>query len=137
MIDLARAMPKSLDKLSKIRGLPRPTVEQYGETIVALVTRGASAPTAGVQTLRGHEPTPTERFAADALWAAAQAICLNQSIDPAAVTSRQEIGELHRHLAAGTDPGELRLMRTWRREALGEPLLAFWNDRKPVSLTRA
>jgi ribonuclease D len=136
LIDLARAMPRTADKLAKIRGLPRPTLEQHGETITSLVTRGAAAPTAGVQSLRGHEPTPGERFAADALWAAAQAICLNQSIDPAAVTSRGEIGELHRHLANGSEASDLRVMRGWRREAVGGPLLGFWNERKPVTLAR-
>jgi len=39
------------------------------------------------------------------------------------VTSRQEIGEFHRTLTKRGDVEESSLMKGWRRQALGEPLL--------------
>lgn len=134
LVDLCRGLPKRLDQLHKVRGLPRPVIESEGESILALVQRGASASTEGVELLRGHEPTASQRFMTDALWAAAQAICISQSIDPAAVTSRQEVSDLHRHLIDQTDPSDLRLMKTWRRDLLGAPLVEVYEGKTTPSL---
>ncbi len=134
LVDLCRNYPKKTEQLGKIRGMPRPVIEQQGETILALIARGASASTDGVELLRGVEPTPTERFIADALWTAAQAICIGQSIDPAIVTSRSEVGQLHRHLIDQSDFADLRLMKTWRKEALGDKLIDVYNG-KSVSIS--
>jgi ribonuclease D len=128
-------MPKKPDQFSRIRGLPRPVIDRHGDTILALIARGAAKSTDGVESLRGHEPTPSQRFAADALWAAAQTICLSQSIDPAVVTSRNEIGELHRHLMAGTDPTDMRVMTGWRRAALGEKLTSVYRGESTASIS--
>ena len=135
LIDICRTLPKRTDGLSKIRGLPYPTVNADGDTILALIQRGLAKPTDGVETLRGTEPTPSQKFAADTLWTAAQAICHNQSIDPAAVTSRQEIGELHRNLITNEPVAAMRVMKGWRGKALGERLVESWREHASVSVT--
>jgi hypothetical protein len=50
-------------------------------------------------------------------------LAAGNSIDPSLVTSRQEIGELARGLSAGKDVSHLRLMKGWRRRAVGEELI--------------
>ena len=72
---------------------------------------------------RPPEESPTERFRADALWAVCQSICAGKAIDASLVSSRQEIGELLRKLAAGKDLARLRLMTGWRRDAVGDLLM--------------
>ncbi len=134
MIDLCRNLPKKLDQLNRIKGLPRPVISDEGESICALVVRGLAAPTEGVESLRSHEPTPSQKFAADVLWTATQALCHSQSIDPAVVTSRQAIGELHRALVNGESFDDLRLMTGWRREAVGDRLVAMWREGESVSV---
>lgn len=135
LIDLARNMPKKAEQFSRIRNLPRPIIESAGRDILALIERGAQASIEGMDTTRTPEPTPSQRFFADALWATAQAICIGQSIDPAVVTSAKEITHLHRHLIDGTDPSDLRLMRTWRRDALGDRLVQVFRDRSSVNVS--
>ncbi len=134
LIDLSRNMPKKPDQFSRIRSLPRPVIEEHGQALLALIARGAAASTDGVEVLRGVEPTPSERFFADALWTTAQAICIGQSIDPAVVTSAKEISLLHRHLIDDTDPSDLRVMKSWRRNALGEKLVQVYRDRTSVDI---
>ncbi len=135
LVELCRSFPKKPEQLNRVRGLPNPVIAEHGEAILGLVATGIAAPTEGVDLLRGVEPTPSERFTADAMWAAAQAICISQSIDPAVVTSRQEIGHFHRHLIDGTDPSELRLAQSWRREALCDRLIDIYRNKTPVNLT--
>jgi len=133
MIALARNPAKDVTKLSRIRGLPRPVEAAHGADIVAAILRGLSTPPTKLPAVR-PEPTPTERFRADALWAATQCLCIGQSLDPALVASRQEIGDLYRHLIRGTKEIRLPLMKGWRREAVGDPLCQLVRERKSVSL---
>ncbi|MGN6504422.1 MAG: ribonuclease D [Tepidisphaeraceae bacterium] len=137
LIDLCRNAPKRPDQLQRIRGMPRPVIDHDGEALLALIARGMSESAEGVAVLRGAEPTPAERFAADTLWTAAQVICQSQSIDPAAVTSRQEIGELYRCLNGNGSFEDLRLMKTWRRAALGDVLVQRWRESGQVALQLA
>ena len=60
---------------------------------------------------------------AEALWAASQALCAGQALDPALVTNRSEIVEMDRRLALNEPVDDLHLMKGWRRNALGQALL--------------
>jgi ribonuclease D len=119
LLDMSRSPVKSVEKLDKVRGLPRPVEHEDGPEIVAATLRGLAVPTSNLPASRTVEPSPAERFRVDSLWAAAQVICAGQSIDAALVTSRNEIGEFYR---AMTNGGDVASLQGWRREALGEPL---------------
>lgn len=123
LLDLSRSPVKTVERLDRVRGLPRPVEKTHGRMIVEATLRGLSTPAPDLPAGRDVEPTPTERFRSDALWAAAQVLCVGRSIDPALVLSRQDCGELYRALASGADVGGLRVMRGWRRDALGQNLL--------------
>jgi ribonuclease D len=135
LVDLVRNRPKTPEQLNRIRNLPRPVVERHGAKLMALIAEGLAKPYEGEAPERTAEPTVEQKFAADVLWTAAQAICQSQSIDPAAVTSRQEIGELYRALSEEKSPDDLRLMTGWRREALGAKLVDLWKTKQPISFS--
>ncbi len=127
LLDLSRSPIKSVEKLGKVRGLPRPVEHEDGADIVAATLRGVATPTKNLPASRTVEPSPPERFRVDSLWAAAQVMCSGRSIDASLVTSRNEIGDVYRALTNGGGSGDgdvesLRLFQGWRREALGEPL---------------
>jgi ribonuclease D len=123
LLDLARQPVKAVEKLERVRGLPRPVEQAHGAEIVAATARGLATPSENLPQVNNIEPTPQQRFRADALWAAMQCLCAGRSIDPALVTSRQEIGELYRVLSSEGKPGETGLLTGWRREAVGQALL--------------
>jgi hypothetical protein len=50
-------------------------------------------------------------------------MCASRSIDPALAASRQEIGEFFRRAITNESTDDLPLMKGWRREVLGQPLL--------------
>ncbi len=123
LIDLARSPIDSVEKLSRVRGLPRPVEQANGAALVEAMRRAAALNETELPTPRHVEESPTEHFHADALWAATQCLCIGQSIDPALLTSRQEIGEFYRAVAAAVSVDDLRIMRGWRRQAVGQRLL--------------
>jgi len=134
LIDLARSPVRSFDKLSRVRGLPRPVEAKHGTTIVEATLRALSLPHDKMPSAKSIEPSPSERFRADALWAAAQTISAGKSVDPALVTNRQEIGEFYRAVTTGGPVDQLHLMTGWRREALGEPLMQLIAGKGKVQL---
>jgi ribonuclease D len=125
---------KAVEKLDRVRGLPRPVEKEHGAAIVEATLRALAAPSPKLPFARDDEPTPQERFRSDAFWAAAQTICAGRGVDTAVVTSRQECGELYRLLASGGDPSQSRLMTGWRREALGDALVELFRGGKQFQL---
>jgi ribonuclease D len=134
LADLAKNPVKSADKLSRVRGLPRPVEHEYGNEIVEATSRAMSMPAPNLPSAREPEPTATEKFRSDALFAAAQCICAGLSLDPSLVASRQDVGEFYRHVT-GDGAGEPPLLlRGWRREAVGEMLTEFLAGKRKVGL---
>ncbi len=135
LVDMSRQPNKSIDKLARVRGLPRPVEAQHGAAIVEATLRALALPASHRPAARDIEPTPTQRFGADSLFAAASVLCAGRSIDPALVTSRQEVGELFRALEAGGDLPDLRLLRGWRRQACGQQLVDLFRGSGKLQLT--
>jgi len=123
LIDLARSPVKSVEKLERVRGLPRPVEQAHGAAIVAATRAGLNAPAADMPEPRAVEESPSDKHRADALWALVQCICIGKSVDPDLVTSRAEVARWYRSLADGSNGEDFRLMTDWRREAVGELLL--------------
>jgi ribonuclease D len=133
LMDMSRDPMESVADLTRVKGLPRPVEDKYGEAILAATNKAKSLPAGDHPSIAIHEPSPEEKFRADSLFYAMQTICAGQQIDPNLVTSRQEIGELYRLLSAAKDPGKLRVLRGWRREAVGQKLLDIHAGRADFS----
>jgi len=123
LLDLARSPVKSVEKLGRVKGLPRPVEQEHGAEIVAATAAALELPAEKLPAVRDFEPTPKQRFGADALWSAVQCLCAGRKIDPNLVSSRQEIGELYRSEAGSSDSSEAHLLQDWRREAIGNTVL--------------
>jgi ribonuclease D len=134
MLDLARNPVKSVEKLERVRGLPRPVEQTHGAEIVAVTARGLATPVEDLPEQRDVEPTPQQRFRADALFAAFLCLCSGQSIDPGLVASRQEVGELFRAVSAGEPVGQLSILTGWRGQAAGQAMIDLLNGKLSMQL---
>ncbi len=134
---IAKLAPVKPDHLERVRGLPRPVREQEGERIVQAVLAGKSA-AVPASVSRAPEASPRVRFLADSAWALAQVLAAARGIDAAAVTSRQDVGELLATLIdQGPEAEPLQaspLLTGWRRDALGEALLNALTKAEPLHL---
>ncbi|MDP9175011.1 MAG: HRDC domain-containing protein [Planctomycetota bacterium] len=134
LLDLARAPVDSVEGLARVRGLPRPAETAHGAQLIAAIARGKNLPADQLPEIRSHEPTPQEKFRADALCFTAQSLCAGRQIDPNLATSRQEIGELYRQASSDNVDPELRILRGWRRSAVGEHILGLLKEEVELSL---
>ncbi len=134
LLEMSRNPNREKERLSRVRGLPRPIEEHYGDAIVDATLRALALPPTQMPQQHHHEPSASERFRAESVWAAAQAICTGQGIDPALATNRAEIVELDRKLSAKRPLEDHRLLAGWRHEALGQPLLDLLAGKKRFDL---
>jgi ribonuclease D len=134
LLDMSRSPIKSVDRLARVRGLPRPVESAHGATIVQLTAEAMALPAPDLPMAKEVEALPSEKFRGDCLWAATQAICAGQGIDPALAASRQDLTDFWNALKTGTTPADHRLMSGWRREALGQPLVDLFNGKKGYEL---
>ena len=144
LIDLARTPVRSVDKLARVKGLPRPVEIDFGEEIVAAIEHAFALPENSLPVPRETEQTPPEKFRTDAIWAIAQALCAGRGIDMAVIGSRQEMNDLYLQLVSGSPKASAsRLLQGWRAQALGDALKALlasecqanlsWRSGHPVS----
>ncbi len=123
LLAMAKSPIKSIGELDRIRGLPRQVETEYGPQIVAATARALVLPVEQCPEATHYEPSPREKFRADALFYAAQCLCGGLQIDPGLVTSRQEVGELHRRELAGQPMDGMRILTGWRGRLVGNWLL--------------
>jgi ribonuclease D len=134
LLDMARSPIKSIDRLVRVKGLPRPVEAAHGANIVEATMRGLATPPAQRPVAKNVEATPSERFGAEALYAAAAVLCAAQSIDPALVTSRQEVVDLHHALITDDSQADLGLLKGWRAAACGQQLLDLFAGKGQINL---
>lgn len=136
LIDLARNPVKSVEKLDRVRGLPRPVEAQWGERIVQLTADALALPPDKMPNQHDTEQSPAEKFRTDSLWAVAQALCAGQCVDVAVATNRQEINEFYHQLTGPKhSSAPHRLLTGWRKEALGETMLQLVRGNARIELT--
>src|SRR5439155_8810558 len=71
LLDMARSPVKTVEKLERVRGLPRPVEAQHGREIVEATLRAIATPHDRLPQQQTFEPSPTERFRADAMFTVA------------------------------------------------------------------
>jgi ribonuclease D len=134
LLAMARSPVDAVEDLKRVRGLPRPVEAKYGADIVQATQSAKALPPDQWPNVLAYEPAPEDKFRADALFYAAQCLCAGQGIDPNLFTSRQEIGELYRLYRCGANPEDLRILRGWRRQAVGQRLLDHLRGQTPITL---
>jgi ribonuclease D len=134
LVDMARWPVENVEDLNRVKGLPRPLEAKYGSQMVEATLSAKKMPQEKWPSLATYEPGPEEKFRADSLFIAAQSLAAAQGIDPALVMSRQEIGEFYRVWAGRQVPENSRILRGWRRKAVGERLLELLHGNAQINL---
>jgi len=133
LVDLARNTPRTVDKLDRVRGLPRPVEEEHGHAIIDAISRGMEQPAEKWPTVKDTEQSPADRFRCDSLWALTQCLASSRSIDPNLLSSRQEIADVYRHLTNNNSEPP-RLLTGWRNAAVGQTLRSMMAGTAQVNL---
>lgn len=125
LADLSREPVTSVEKLGRVRGLPKPVEQQYGRQIVEATQRALALPREEWPVITIHEETPVQRYAINSLAGLVDAHCMARSIDPTLVCNRQGVADFYLKTTRGKSTERCQLGKGWRKELMGELLGGF------------
>ena len=131
LVELARQAPTRPDRLGEVRGMPAAMQHRRAGELLAAIERGSR-----------REPPPTPPSApppaaedstvAGLLAAVLRQRCAQASIGSQLVANQDELVRLAAAVRRDQDPSSLRVMSGWRRELVGDELLALAGGHRAV-----
>ena len=126
LVSLAGRPVETVEELRHVRGLTPGTVDRHAKAILAAIRAGRSCPPErwpeAPQRARRKGPPPG---LGALLRAAVQAVAEGEDIAPEIIASGREIDALAAYAVEDGSPEGLAVSRGWRRELVGETLLAI------------
>jgi ribonuclease D len=123
LVALARRGPVSRRDLLEIQGLGAGAVRKWADAILETVARAQRLPPEEIWPRAGR-PTAEQKARIDRLMDVARTRAEDLGIAPAIIATRREVEQL------ANGERDLDLLRGWRREAVGEALLAALTDQR-------
>ena len=132
LIELARRAPSNRAGLEHIRGLPAQTLHRRGDSLLEAIARGRERPAPP------PPPEPPGRDPADApLVSLAQALVRHRSVEAGVavelIATQSELSTLVTTLRRGENGDHVRVVNGWRRQLVGEELIALVAGRLALS----
>jgi len=130
LLEIARRTPRTLQELSRIRGVESAFVRNNGEALLYRVRQGLEAPREQwpVEKSRPDKLSSDEEAALDILGGALRLIAEKADLSPQVIASRKDLAALLK----GDE--QARLLKGWRREVAGEPLQKLLQGEYCISL---
>ncbi|MGC8560272.1 MAG: ribonuclease D [Phycisphaerae bacterium] len=134
--DVAKMMPRSMAQLSWIEGISEQELHSYGPFMLDLIQKVRESPRDQLpESLQEPRDSLECSRYIERVWAAAQVICLGQSVTTGLVTSQTAIADWAARKMAGENLDTHELMRGWRRECLGKPLEEMVEGRSQLTIS--
>jgi ribonuclease D len=127
LLDLSRRQPKTVDDLTRLRGMPDGVVQKHGGALLSAIAEAANA-TAPDVLREGPRLASNQQPLLELLQALVHAISEEQAISPAALTGRRELEKLI------LGERDLPVLQGWRREAAGQSLLDLLEGRLAIQI---
>jgi len=115
---LATLAPDSLAELAEVRSLPPATFRKRGDELLELLRSARTSAPAAAAPLAPQRPTPEQTRRIGQLQQCVRDVAASLEISPEVLATRRDVEGMV--LGKRTDSA---LLRGWRREVIGEPLL--------------
>ena len=127
LIELARTQPTQRGKLNSMRGLHANEAQRSGKALLKVIEVGLAIPEEDYPVLkRGRAVNKDMELSAAFVQAFLKVYCAQVSIDSSLIASAGEVEALvHDHLKGCLEDQSFRMLRGWRRELIGDSVLAF------------
>lgn len=116
--EIADALPNEAKQLHAIKFVPRPVVEQHGQSLIDAVAAAIEGPYPKKSKAPNYD-RDEHRACVNALWDRIAEHCAQRSIAPSVVTSKRELGTLLAAALEARKAPELAVNTGWRKELLG------------------
>jgi ribonuclease D len=134
LIEVAKRRPSEIRQLEQIRGINEPTLRRRGRAILEAVERGRSRPPIPVE---GERPAQPEALDAPVI-ALAEALvrtrALEEELAYELIAARADLQRIVLAMRDGSPPPQVRTLQGWRRQVVGDELLALLDGRRSLTV---
>ncbi len=125
LVEIAKRRPKSAERLTQIRGLHEGTLRRRGAEIIAAVERGREQPPIPSGYERPAQPAPEDAPLIALAEALVRTRALENDLAYELMAARADLQRIVLAVRDGTELPEVRTLQGWRRELIGDELLAL------------
>jgi len=136
LVELAKRAPRSADALEQVRGVNPGSLRRRGGDLLATIARGAAQPPIPVDIER-HEPsTPFDGPQIALAEALVRARALEAGLAYELVAARADLAAVVACVRVGAPEPDVRTLSGWRRELVGEELIAMLRGERSLAVGR-
>ncbi len=125
LVEIAKRRPTSVEALEHIRGVNPGSVRRGGAELLAAVERGAASPPIPVEAERRDAAVALDAPQVALAEALVRARALDSGLAYELIAARADLAAIVAGVRLGREPQALRTLTGWRRELVGEELLAL------------
>jgi ribonuclease D len=125
LVEIAKRRPTSVDRLTQIRGLHEGTLRRRGADIVSAVERGRERPPIPSGYERPASPEPEDAPLIALAEALVRARAQEHDLAYELLAARADLQRIVLAVRDEQPPPEVRTLKGWRRELIGDELLAL------------
>jgi len=134
LIEVAKRRPSQMAQLEQIRGLNEQTLRRRGRAILEAVERGRSRPPIPVV---GDRPSQPDALDAPVI-ALAEALVRTRALEGELayelIAARADLQRIVLAMRDGNPPPDVRTLRGWRRQVVGDELLELLDGRRSLTV---
>ena len=134
LVELAKRAPRTPEQLDQIRGVNPGSLRRRGADLLATIARGATLPPIPVEVER-HEPsTPLDGPQIALAEAFVRARALEAGLAYELIAARADLSAIVSCVRVGHREPDVRTLTGWRRELVGDELLALLRGERSVAV---
>lgn len=134
LVEIARRKPKSMERLSQIRGLHEGILRRRGPAILEAVARGREQPPIPSTSERGTPPSAQDAPLIVLCEALVRARALESGLAYELLATRADLQAIVTAARTASDEPPARPLRGWRRDLVGDELLALLRGERELSV---
>lgn len=134
LVEVAKRRPSQMTQLEQIRGINESTRRRRGRAILEAVQRGRSRPPIPVEGARPAQPDALDAPVIALSEALVRARALQEELAYELIAARADLQRIVLAMRDGQPPPDVRTLRGWRREVVGDELLELLNGRRALTV---
>jgi ribonuclease D len=134
LIELAKRAPRSAEALEGVRGVNPGSLRRRGNDLLAAIARGAAHPPIPVEAERREPSTPLDGPQIALAEALVRARALEAGLAYELIAARADLAAIVCCARSGRPEPEVRTLSGWRREVVGNELLALLRGERAVAV---
>jgi ribonuclease D len=134
LVEVAKRRPSQMTQLEQIRGINESTLRRRGRAILEAVGRGRSRPPIPVEGERPSQPDALDAPVIALSEALVRARALEEELAYELIAARADLQRIVLALRDGNPPPDVRTLRGWRREVVGDELLELLEGRRSLTV---